>query len=168
MKILSLVRHAKSSWDDPALEDRDRPLSPRGLRDAPHMAVHLARLSNPPDALVSSPALRAMATAEIFARQLGRAPESILPEPSLYEAHWTVLLDAVRGFPEEWNHVLLFGHNPGFEELAGNLTGELLAGLPTCSVLELQLCCKSWKEAKTRRAVLSRLFFPKMFAWGCP
>ncbi len=167
MKMLTLVRHAKSSWDDPSLEDRDRPLSPRGLRDAPHMAAHLAQLPNPPDALVSSPAARAMATAEIFASQLSRSPETIVPEPAIYEAHWKVLLEVVRSFREQWNHVCLFGHNPGFEELAGNLLGEPLAGLPTCSIVELHLGCELWKEAQTRRAVLSRLFFPKMFAWGC-
>ena len=87
MKRLTLIRHAKSSWDDASLPDFDRPLNERGLRDAPKIGVHLAQNSiTLPDKIISSPALRGISTACLIAKEIGYPEDTIELEPRLYEA----------------------------------------------------------------------------------
>ena len=94
MKTLTLVRHAKSSWDDTELADFDRPLNRRGERDAPEMARRLAATGDPPDRIVSSPALRALQTARVLAPALGIDPASLVTESRVYEASYSRLVAA--------------------------------------------------------------------------
>ena len=84
MKTLLLIRHAKSSWDDPALPDKDRPLNDRGRRDAPKMGKRLAKRGVKPDLILSSPALRALRTAEIIAKMLDYQRRDIVLNERLY------------------------------------------------------------------------------------
>ena len=86
MKTLFLIRHAKSSWDDPALSDKDRPLSDRGRRDAPKMGKRLAKRDVKPDLILSSPARRALTTAEIIAKKLDYKLKDIVENDRLMPA----------------------------------------------------------------------------------
>ncbi len=157
MKRLILVRHAKSSWDDPVLADFDRPLSPRGQRDAPEMGRRLAARGELPDRLLTSPARRAATTARTLAKEIGFARDDIAPVPELYGASAEALLEIVRRLDPGTASALLVGHNPGFTDLVNALTGAGLANLPTGGVAEIDLAVDSWAAvgwATGRLAVL--------------
>ena len=145
MKTLLLLRHAKSSWDDPRLADFDRPLAPRGRKAAPMMAAYLSETGLRPDLVLCSPALRARQTWALVAAGLGGA--FAVKEPrGLYLGAPSHLLDAVRRAPEEADCVMLVGHNPGMENLALALAGpgskpkalaKLQAKFPTAALAEI-------------------------------
>ena len=145
MKTLFLVRHAKSSWDDPALADKDRPLNDRGKRDAPKVGGRLAKAGAKPDLILSSPAKRALTTAEIIARKLGYKCKNIVVDDRLYAVEPEALLDVIRRLDDGAECVMLFGHNPELTELAHRLSGKI-GHMPTCAVAELTFDVKSWKR----------------------
>lgn len=125
---LALVRHAKSDWGDPTIDDHDRPLNPRGLHDAPMMAARLARSGYLPDAVLASTALRAKTTAQFFATEFGL---TVTLQERLYGASARTLLAvaAESGF----SSALLVAHDPGMSDLAQRLSGHI-AHMPTCAV----------------------------------
>jgi phosphohistidine phosphatase len=161
MLRLTLVRHAKSSWDDPGVSDFERPLNARGRRDAPVMAVRVAALPRLPDRLVSSPALRAITTARVFAERLGVAEDDIVLERRIYDATRQVLVEVVRSLPADSRHAMLFGHNPGFSELANWLATCPFDEMPTCAVASLELQVAEWREVGAGCGRLARYLFPK-------
>ena len=161
MKRLTLVRHGKSSWKDADLADFDRPLNKRGERDAPRMGECLYRRNLRPDLILSSPAQRARQTAEALVETLKLAPEQLRFDASIYEAEPADLLKLIRSFEEEWQHVLLVGHNPGLTEL-GNLLADCgLDNLPTCGVLVIDSDCSSWRQVAPRGGSLALFDSPK-------
>lgn len=161
MKELYLIRHAKSDWNDPSLSDFDRPLNPRGMRNAPMMGKLLAKESAVPDLIVSSPALRAKTTALIFAQALQVATDAIRFEPSIYEASVQSLLYLVAALPDDAERIFLFGHNPGLTELA-NLLGDLsIENMPTASVVGIRFEVDAWHDAGKRRGKTIRFEYPK-------
>src|SRR2546426_10315742 len=105
MRLLTLVRHAKSSWDYPELSDFERPLNERGRRDAPAMAQRISRLPPKPDLLMSSPATRALATARLFAETLGFPMQDITIDARIYDASPETLLNVVRQLDDAARHV---------------------------------------------------------------
>ncbi|MDX1608907.1 MAG: histidine phosphatase family protein [Halofilum sp. (in: g-proteobacteria)] len=161
MKTLTLVRHAKSSWDDPDLADFDRPLNRRGERDAPEMARRLAAAGDPPDRIVTSPALRALQTARVLAPALGIDPGSLVTEPRIYEASYSRLVEVLRGQPRAADHVLLVGHAPGIADLARLLCGTPAAKFPTCGVVRMRLPIGGWQEAARGGGELVFFDYPK-------
>ena len=116
-----LLRHAKSSWDDPSLADRDRPLAPRGHKAAERMAEHLRSNGPAVDLVLCSPALRTTETLEHVGRAFGDA--EMVVEDGLYGASDEDLLDRLRQVSEDVEGVALIGHNPGIQDLAGGLAG---------------------------------------------
>jgi phosphohistidine phosphatase len=162
VKRLTLVRHAKSDWNHPALADIDRPLNARGERDAPVMAARLADAGLVPTRILTSPALRALATARIFARALGYPAGRIRQVPAAYLASAAMLLDLVREFGGRARHVMLVGHNPGISALTSLLTGGDSPGeVPTCAVTSLLAPLRDWRELAPGRATLDLYDFPK-------
>ena len=145
MKTLYLIRHAKSSKDDPSLSDRDRPLADRGRRDAPTMGKRLAKRDVKPDLLVSSPALRALTTAQLMADEIGYAREKIVVDDHLYGSSADVLLALVRALDRKADRVMLFGHNPEITELAHRLSSDI-ADMPTCAIAEFRFDTKKWSD----------------------
>lgn len=145
MKMLSLLRHADASWSNPSLSDFDRPLNMQGEKDAALMGDRLHVQGVQPGQIVSSPALRAITTAGIMAGALHRDSRQILRIPSIYEASLNDLMEVVRGFDDQLEHVLLVGHNPGLSMLASILTGQRY-NLPTCAFLSLTLVIDEWPE----------------------
>ena len=126
---LVLVRHAKSDWGDPSLDDHDRPLNARGMRDAPRMARTLAATDFRPQMILSSTALRAWTTAEAFAAEFGVAVD---PDPELYGAPGSTLL--AKAAASGAGRVIVVAHDPGMTVLAGRLSGGEIAHMPTCAV----------------------------------
>jgi phosphohistidine phosphatase len=145
VKTLFLLRHAKSSWDDASLSDQDRPLSDRGQRDAPRMATRLAKRGLKFDLIISSPACRALATAQIFADALHFQLKRIRIDDRLYPGTAGKLFTSVRELSDGLERVMLVGHNPALVELAHRLCGEMTP-MPTCALAELHFHAKSWSE----------------------
>ena len=143
MKTLYLVRHAKASRDNPLLADRDRPLNERGLHDAPAMGKRIAKKKVEGALLVSSPALRALTTAQLFADALGRARESIAVDERIYAASVDGLLAVIHDLDDRHDAALLFGHNPEFSELASRLAGQAVE-MPTCAVARFGFDERHW------------------------
>ncbi|MDF1815326.1 MAG: histidine phosphatase family protein [Verrucomicrobiales bacterium] len=139
MKLLTIVRHAKSSWDFAELSDRERPLNKRGLRDAPAMGKRLLEAGIVPDKIVSSDAVRAWSTAEIIAAELDYPSAEIVAEPRLYHALVEELLDVIPGLGEGCEHLMIFGHNPGFTELVNHFHPGLTYNLPTAGVVSFKM-----------------------------
>jgi len=161
MKTLLVLRHAKSSRDDPALDDRDRPLNARGERDAPRMGLLVRDEQLSPDLVVCSDAVRARQTAEAMAEAAGYSG-TILLEHRLYAAEAAVILAVLRDVVEpDVDTVMIVGHNPGLEDLVSALTGAR-EDLPTAALAQLALPIDRWAEIGPRtRGTLVRVWRPR-------
>ena len=148
MKTLYLVRHAKSSWDDKDITDFERPLNERGNHDAPLMGKILNEKKVEPVLIITSPALRALTTARIIAEKLGYDARRIMEDERIYEATMRELTSVVREIHEEYQTVMLFGHNPGISNFTNLLGDQFIPDMPTCAVAGLELKIKSWSEAE--------------------
>lgn len=146
MKTLLLVRHAKSSWNDPGVEDIDRPLNERGKKDAPEMAKRLKDRKVDIDLFVSSPAKRARKTASFFAEEFGVKKDDIKRVDELYMASSNAFLKTIKELSDKKEVVALFAHNPGITEFANSLTDVRIDDMPTCSVFALKVDTKSWAD----------------------
>ena len=160
MKTLFLVRHAKSSRDDPTLRDKDRPLNERGMRDASRVGEQLAKRGAKPDLILSSSARRALTTAETVARKLDYRRKDIVVEDRLYAATPDDLLAVVHELDDEAKRVMLFGHNPELTELAHRLSGKI-TDMATCSVAEFAFDIKSWSNVGEQEPASATLHNPK-------
>ena len=160
MRTLFLVRHAKSSRDDPTLPDKERPLNERGLRDAPRMGERLAKHGVKPDLILSSPALRALATAEIIARKLDYRGKDISVDERLYAAAPDDVLEVIHELGDKPKRVMLFGHNPELTELAHQLSTKII-DMPTCAVAEFAFDTKSWANVGKQKPARVTLYRPE-------
>lgn len=149
MKTLTLVRHAKSDWHCPGVDDHDRPLSKRGLAAAPQMGSYLEKHGSKPDILLSSTALRARTTAELMAGKLNIEREKIRLVQGLYLASIPDYEGVIRSIDDAAGneHVMIFSHNPGTHELACHLTGgNEIESFITCAVAIIGLDIDHWGE----------------------
>jgi phosphohistidine phosphatase len=165
MKTLYLIRHAKSSWDNPDLSDFDRPLNKRGEKDAPTMAKRLKEKQLTPDFMITSPAVRALDTCIAFAKILGYDKAKIKTDKRLYHASEDQILTVIRELKEherdEEEVVFLFGHNPGLTEFANSLLNEYIDNIPTCGIVKATLQIERWKDADFGCGELGFFDFPK-------
>jgi phosphohistidine phosphatase len=159
MKNLLLLRHAKSDWDDPSLRDFDRPLAARGERDAPKIGKALRKRGPVPDLIVSSPAARAKETIEAVARA-ARFGLEIQFNEAIYDASSPELLKLIRLLPDDSSCVLMVGHNPGFEDLVGRLSGSH-ERMPTAALACIQFQIDNWKDVNDGEGKLAWLLTPK-------
>lgn len=165
MKRLYLLRHAKSSWDDPALADHDRPLAPRGRRAAVAMAQHLRNEGIAPELVLCSPSARTRQTLTAIAPVLGENAD-VRIESELYAASAATLLEVLHEVPDEVSSVMLIAHNPGIQDLAVSLAGggpavERLRGkFPTAALAALEPH-GSWRELAPGGAQLVTFVKPK-------
>jgi len=146
MKKLYLVRHAKSSWKQPALDDFERPLNRRGRSDAPRMGHWLKKKQICPDIFLSSPANRAAMTARIIAEIIGYPLSSISYVDRIYEASVSQLMDVISLIDEGAAHAFLVGHNPGLTFLANSLGDKPVSNISTCGIFALNLIIDEWKD----------------------
>ena len=161
MKILTLVRHAKSSWKDTSLADRDRPLNKRGERDAPEMGRRIVAAGIRPSLIISSPAVRAWTTARIIADEIGYPREFLQRDKSLYLATVNGILDVIVAQDNGFNSLMLVGHNPGFTDFANYLVPGLTNNMPTASVVSVELDTEDWSLYDKPDAKLLVYDFPK-------
>lgn len=161
MKTLYLCRHAKSSWADPGMDDFDRPLNERGLRNAAFMAKTFKQRGEPVELMVSSPAKRARTTARSFAEALGTNKERSVEEPSIYLADRTTLAQIVQRLPNEVSRAMLFGHNPGFTDLVNYLSDAGVDNLPTCGIVRIDFAVNDWQHIGKGSGTLVWFDYPK-------
>ncbi len=161
MKTLTLVRHAKSSWKDNSLADRERPLNKRGKRDAPEMGRRIAAAGIRPSLIVSSPAVRAWTTAKIVAGQIGYPREFLQRDNALYLASVNGILDAIVAQDPGFNSLMLVGHNPGFTDFANYLVPGLTNNIPTAGVVSVEFDSDDWSLYDKPPAELLLYDYPK-------
>lgn len=167
MKTVYLLRHAKSSWDDPSIPDFQRPLSERGRKTAPKMSEYLKEEGLIPDAVLCSGAKRAVETWELIAPSLG-SPKLHLDD-NLYMAAPEAIIQWLKRLTPEINSVLLIGHNPGFEELAVRFSGDgkkkalkrLRKKYPTGALAVIQFDVDGWPAVGDGAGYLERFVRPK-------
>lgn len=161
MKTLYIVRHAKSSWDDPYLDDFDRPLNGRGKRNVPDMGQRLSKLGVKPDLLLSSPANRAITTARGIASVIGYSKDDISQNRGLYHASSSSIIEIISETDDQVNTLMIFGHNPGFTSLISALSGFNLYNLPTCGICGIRFPINSWRAIHTLKGEKFYYDYPK-------
>ena len=160
-KTLLLIRHAKSSWDNPILSDFERPLNDRGKKDAPDMAIRLAERKITIDAFVSSPAKRAKQTSRLFAKEFDVKKKKIVFEPRLYEAGEENFYEAIQNLKNKWNTVAIVSHNPGITSFANSLTGHRVDDMPTSAVFAIKIDTNNWEDFREAAKEFWFFDFPK-------
>jgi phosphohistidine phosphatase len=162
MKTLTLVRHAKSSWKDGDLSDRERPLNKRGESDAPMMGKRIVEAGIRPSLILCSPAVRAWTTAKIIAHEMGYPVEFLQRENSIYLASLDNILDVLVAQDSEFNNVMLVGHNPGLTTFANYLSPGVTDNLPTAGVVSVSLEQDDWSLYERPATTLRLYDFPKL------
>ena len=168
MKTLSLLRHAKSSWDHPALPDFERPLNERGRRAAARMGKYIAEHDLEPDSISCSSAVRTRQTLDLVIPHF-KTPPKIEYQDALYHAEPDALLKAVKS--ATGHHVLLIGHNPGLHMMALKFASStqsdqgalkrLAMKYPTAALASFTLNITDWEDASAEKSVLTRFVTPK-------
>ena len=161
MKTLYLLRHAKSSWNFDELSDQERPLNDRGRDDAPTMGQALAKRRICPDLVLSSPAVRAMSTAVLVAREMQYAHDKIVVDSGIYGTDVAGLLAVIRALPDAAGAVLLVGHNPTITDTANELSPSMLNEMPTAAVVCLRFACDHWAEVAKANAEFYFYDYPR-------
>ncbi len=164
MKTLTLLRHAKSSWKDSSLQDRERPLNGRGQRDAPVMAERIKDAGIRPSLILSSPAVRAWTTAKAIAHEIGYPGEFLQQEDRLYHASVRSLLELISEQDTGFNNLMIVGHNPGLTDFANYLMPDLTDNIPTCGVISFEIDRDNWNLDTDAEIKLMIYDYPKRTA----
>ncbi|MDE0086971.1 MAG: histidine phosphatase family protein [Candidatus Poribacteria bacterium] len=160
MKTLLILRHAKSSWDNPQLSDYDRPLNKRGKRDAPRMGEHLREHGLIPDRILTSSAKRARKTATKVGKACGY-PQKIKRLDRFYLAPPGVYIEKLQALSNKYERVMVVGHNPTMEQLVRHLTGQI-ERMPTAALAHIELPIQNWETFDfSTRGTLVNLWTPK-------
>lgn len=169
MKIIFVLRHAKSSWDEPNLKDYDRPLNSRGKNATRYVAQTIASFSEYPEIIISSSAKRALQTSKLVSKHLKNDWEILLPvevNENIYEASVEDIVRLIKDLPDKWDRIALVGHNPCMEELVDILTfGEDINSvrMPTAGLACIIFDNSSnWSQIGPGTGYLDALIYPKL------
>ena len=168
MTILAIMRHAKSDWGQPDLADFDRPLNTRGREAAKNVGLELRRRQVPFDQVIASPAVRVRETLERLQEGYGQE-FAVTFEPTIYDASRATLFELVRNIPADVHAPLMVGHNPGFHQLALELTApdqsglrdKLAENLPTAALAMIALPAVRWDEVQQGSGTVRELIMPR-------
>ena len=158
-KTLTAVRHAKSSWSDPLLEDLKRPLNSRGKRAAPAMGRYLHDAGQHPDLMISSPAKRARKTAVLMAREFGYQESRILIDERLYFEGSSAILQMVQEQESSYENIYVFSHEPVISEFCELMCGLHVLKYPTAAACSMTFQTDSWQTIQPGQG--QQLFFVK-------
>ena len=161
MKTLYLLRHAKSSWSETGLADRERPLSKRGLGDAPRMGQRFAGRGESLQRVVTSPARRARHTAELFCGATDFAPADIALDERLYFLGPGSIEDAIRAQADALESLMLVFHNPDITEFANRFAGLRIDNVPTCGLVKIACASGRWRDWKAEACEFVYFDYPK-------
>lgn len=162
MKTLTLVRHAKSSWQDGGLSDKERPLNERGEHDAPLMGRRIVGAGIRPSLIICSPAVRAWSTAKIIAQEISYPIEFLQREDDLYLASLDDILDVLLAQDAEFNNLMMVAHNPGLTTFANYLVPGVCDNLPTAGVLSVSFEQEDWNLRSRPPVELVTYDYPKL------
>ena len=160
-KVLTIVRHGKSDWSFNGLADFDRPLKARAYTDGYKMASKLKKMDPLPDLMLSSPANRALYTAMIYNRVLFGEFQRLQITEDLYLSGPRLILNKIRALEDAVQHVAIFGHNPGFTELANQFLPEYLDNIPTSGFVRLTFNTSKWSEISEKNLTGHIFEYPK-------
>lgn len=159
MKTLYIIRHAKSSWDYSGIEDIDRPLKKRGIKDAHMMSNFLAKEITRPDVFISSSANRALHTAVIFCENFGYPHANLQIKRQLYSFSDGYLVKTVNAMDDGFSSAVIFSHDHGINTFVNKFGNTPIAHVPTCGIIGIQFEEKHWKNIKKGKTFL--IEFPK-------
>lgn len=162
MKTLYLVRHAKSSWDHPGLSDAERPLMQKGIERSQRVITFLKKRGVRPNLFISSPAVRAIETARIFAAGLGYPLPDIVIEQKIYDGYYDRILDVIYSAPNTFDSLILFGHNPTITNLANLFLHPGIDNMPTSAIVAIGFDTRRWEEIPAANARQLFIVSPKM------
>ncbi|HCI72821.1 MAG: histidine phosphatase family protein [Bacteroidetes bacterium] len=165
MKQILLLRHAKSSWDHPGLDDFDRPLAKRGLKDAPRMGKFLRKIGRTPDLVISSTAQRARETSQLAVEGMKEDESIITWNSDLYYGSVRDYLKAIQSADGDVERVMIVGHNPKMEDTAGALIGpDRSSGIrmPTAALVCVNSYAASWDQVQWGGCELEWMMIPKV------
>lgn len=163
MKELFLLRHAKSSWEDPTINDIDRPLNKRGKNDAVFMGNVMKQLDLIPELIISSPAKRAYSTAKRIAAVLNYEKEKLVQDHDLYDCSIEHFLTFVNSLNDIYEKILLVGHNPEITLFTNMLCNENLINIPTCGLSVININVDNWSEVTLGSGILKNFEYPKKY-----
>jgi len=163
MKKIVLIRHAKSSWDNSGLDDFERPLNPRGMKDAPEMSNILIEKIQKPDLIITSSAVRALTTANFFASAFNYPEENIIKDKTIYLASRQKVLEIVSKIDSKNDLIFLIGHNPTITELASFLSNATIDNLPTCAAVGIEFETNKWENISKSNSKLIFFEYPKKY-----
>lgn len=161
MKVIHLIRHGKSSWDDYALADIDRPLKQRGIKSCEIMAPRLLQSGCNFNNIYCSPARRAQQTIQLISQNIPGRNITWKTEDELYTFSSEDLLNWLRSLDDDLDEVTLVGHNPGMTDLNNYLTANMLDNLPTCGYLQLRSLIDTWAELEAGCSIQAEYLTPK-------
>ncbi|MBK7174725.1 MAG: histidine phosphatase family protein [Bacteroidales bacterium] len=162
MKTLFVMRHAKSAWGEPGLNDFDRPILEKGKKRTQNVIHYLMKKKVNPDLVFSSPALRAMETAILMVNGLELNKQTLRVEKSIYTSDADQLEDLFLEVPRSVSEVLLIGHNPAVTDFVNKFLDESIEYMPTSGVVSLTFNINEWDEIIKSRPKLNFIVFPKM------
>ena len=165
MKILYLARHAKSDWSNQSIPDFARPLNKRGKRDAPFIGEVLKQKNVHPDLIISSPAKRAKKTAIAIAKKIDYPEKDILYLEEIYEASSSHLYKVINKLDDQFNSVMIFGHNPGLTLLNNQISDRYIDNIPTCGVVALEID-DIWGKISKNNCKYLYFEYPKLYFNG--
>ena len=162
MKTLYLLRHAKSSWDDIGLSDRQRPLANRGKRNAPEMGKRFADRGEQLERVLSSPAVRAHSTAQLFCEACGFPSDDIVIEPGLYFSGSGAVEDLIRTQDDGVRSLMLVFHNPDITYFANSIDYAMsIDNVPTSGLVCFHCDIAQWRDWSRDNTVFEYFDYPK-------
>jgi phosphohistidine phosphatase len=162
MKYLTIVRHAKSSRDNPEWDDLERPLNDRGKKAIQKMGKFLKKKSLHPDLLISSPAQRAKETAIGIGKLLDYPLENMEINKEIYFGNIQEIIGVISNINNNFNDVFLFGHEPLLSSMIHRLTGEIVEKFPTCSIYRIVWDIKKWSLISSQKGKCEFFVYPKL------
>lgn len=161
-KYLTILRHAKSSWENPALDDLVRPLNNRGVESINIVGNYLKEKHIKPDLVITSPATRALQTAIGIGNYLNYSADNLLIKQTIYFGSHTNIVSIIKEIDEKVNDVFLFGHEPILSSLIYTLTNEKLDKFPTCAVYRIKFDIQNWKNIPLKKGKCEFYVKPKL------
>ena len=158
MKSITLVRHGKSSWEFD-VSDALRPLKNRGINDAKLVANQFVKSYESPDFIYSSPAVRAFSTCKIFLEVFNLSEDSVIVKDGLYDFGGESVINFIKRLPNNYNSVMIFGHNHAFTSIANIFGDKFIDNLPTSGLIKLNFDISDWKEL--RQGTTELIIIPK-------
>lgn len=161
MKTLYFIRHAKSSWDFPQLADDERPLTEKGIKRTKKLGSYLGNNEILPELIISSYANRAFHTAQIIAKKIGFPEKDIKIDRSIYSSSIDNIFSIIFGISDNYNSIMLFGHNPTFTNLANYFIENKIENLPTSGFVSIEFETENWNEIANCKIKNTTVIFPK-------